>query len=147
MAEYAILSDGKVANIVVAEAAIALENGWIDATGARIGDTWDGTSFVSPPVDLDAWRAGAAVSRTEFCLALKRADILPASEAVAAAQGNWPATFQAVLTNTPEIDADEAQIIWAGAVDISRNHPLIAPLQVAASLTDAQVDALFGFSA
>lgn len=96
--------------------------------------------------ELADWRVSAFVSRQEFCIALKRAGVLPGAEAVSAAKGDWPATFNAVLPTLAGagIDADEAQITWASATVIHRNHPMIAALAAAAGLTDAQVDALFG---
>ena len=48
MVNYAVIESGKVANIVVADADTATANGWIDATGGKIGDSWDGSSFASP---------------------------------------------------------------------------------------------------
>ena len=45
---YAIIQNGTVANIVMADADTATANGWIASTGASIGDTWDGTDFARP---------------------------------------------------------------------------------------------------
>jgi hypothetical protein len=46
--KYAILDENnKVINIAKSET--ALHDNWIDGTGAKIGDTWDGEKFVSPP--------------------------------------------------------------------------------------------------
>lgn len=47
MARYAIVQDGVVVNIAVADAPLA--DGWIEAGLAKVGDTWDGQKFVSPP--------------------------------------------------------------------------------------------------
>lgn len=40
----AIIKNGKVVNII----AVASLNGHIDATGANIGDAWDGSRFIKP---------------------------------------------------------------------------------------------------
>lgn len=53
---YAILENNIVVN--VAEANAPFNENWIDATGAKIGDTWTGTEFITPepepePVVLD----------------------------------------------------------------------------------------------
>ena len=48
MVNYAIVKDGKVTNIVVADADTATANGWIDATGGAIGDDWDDGVFTKP---------------------------------------------------------------------------------------------------
>jgi hypothetical protein len=45
---YAIIENGRVVNIVMADAETATANGWIASTGASIGDTWDGTGFARP---------------------------------------------------------------------------------------------------
>ena len=49
--KYAIIENGIVANIAVADAPLAAN--WIDATGAHIGDVWDGTSFSAPHIEVD----------------------------------------------------------------------------------------------
>jgi hypothetical protein len=54
---YAILDENnKVTNIAKSDK--ALHDNWIDGTGAKIGDTWDGEQFITPepepePVKLD----------------------------------------------------------------------------------------------
>ena len=104
----------------------------------------------TPPTEAerrDTWRTTAKLYRRDFCIALKRAGILSASEAIAAAKGDWPATFASALSGLPQDDQDEAQIEWAAVQEIRRNHPMIALLGTAASMTDAQIDALFGWSA
>lgn len=45
--KYAIIEDGKVVNIAVADTPLA--DNWIEAGAAKIGDLWDGQSFTSPP--------------------------------------------------------------------------------------------------
>jgi hypothetical protein len=49
MVNYAVINNGIVVNIVAANAVTAQSSGWIEATGAKIGDTWDGQGFTSPP--------------------------------------------------------------------------------------------------
>lgn len=114
---------------------------------ATTGET--STSPIDPPAQsaearINEWRQTARLSRADFCVALKRAGILPAQEAVLAAKGEWPATFDAALSSFP--DVDEAKIIWAAVAVIERLHPMLLALQSFAGLTDAQVDALFGWS-
>ena len=50
--KYAIIENGIVANIAVANAPLAAN--WVDATGAQIGWTWDGETFSPPQVDIAA---------------------------------------------------------------------------------------------
>ena len=45
---YAIIEGNKVVNIVEADSVFAKEQGWIDATGGKIGDLWDGEKFTTP---------------------------------------------------------------------------------------------------
>ena len=91
-------------------------------------------------------REVSSITRRSFCLALAHADILPSAEAIEAAKGNWPATFDAALAGLSDAEKFAAQIEWATAQNVQRTHPLIAMLAGpdAANLTDAQVDTLFG---
>ena len=49
MARFAIIDAGRVTNIIEADADFASSIGAIDATGAAIGDLWDGETFSKPP--------------------------------------------------------------------------------------------------
>jgi hypothetical protein len=99
-------------------------------------------------VPIEDIRAGASLTRRAFCLALASADILPPAEAIDAAKGNWPATFDAALAGLSDTEKFAAQIEWATAQNVQRAHPLIAMLAGpdAANLSDAQVDTLFGIN-
>ena len=92
---------------------------------------------------LPQWRSSASIPKGVFCERLMDAGILTPAEAVLAAQGGWPAKFDAALSALPAIDAARAQMKWAAAVTVRRNHPTLAALAKLAKLTDAQVDALF----
>jgi len=96
--------------------------------------------------ELNRWRDKALLYRRDFCIALKRAGILPTQEALAAAKGDWPATFAGALSGLTQDEQDEAQIEWAAVIEIRRNHPMIELLRVAAGMTPEQVDALFGWT-
>lgn len=99
-----------------------------------------------------AWRTTATVDRASFLKALVGQSILPGAEAVAAARGEWPATFADALGTLP-IDPIAAQIDWASATTISRVHPLfLALLEYHASERDLAPEAalelgdlIFGF--
>tara|TARA_R110000851_G_C12832488_1_gene540824 strand:+ start:262 stop:624 length:363 start_codon:yes stop_codon:yes gene_type:complete len=99
-----------------------------------------------PEPTIEEQRADMSLTRRAFCLVLVGEDILPPAEAIEAAKGNWPATFDAALGDMSDADKVDAQIEWATAQNVQRKHPLIAMLATAASLTDTQVDALFGHS-
>lgn len=49
MTRFAIIDAGRVINIIEADAEFAASIDAIDATGAAIGDLWDGQQFTSPP--------------------------------------------------------------------------------------------------
>lgn len=53
MARFATIDAGRVTNIIEADAAFAVSIGAIDATGGAIGDLWDGTQFIKPPIVID----------------------------------------------------------------------------------------------
>lgn len=101
-----------------------------------------------PPTPPDP-RDTAELPRAEFCKALRRAGILPASEAVIAAQGGWPDTFAAFVTGLTPDEAADAQIDWAAAVTIRYTAPLLQHLALGHSGGDqaaatALLDGLFG---
>lgn len=49
---YAIIENGKVANIAVSDS--ALEDHWVPGEGARIGDDFLDGQFITPPPDASA---------------------------------------------------------------------------------------------
>lgn len=118
---------------------------WPEITEGGPGWSYDPETGFTPPVeDHSAWRGTASVPRGLFCTNLMAAGVLPPPEAVAAAKGEWPATFDAALASLTDIEAAAAQIEWAGATSIRRNHPMITTLAALAGMTDEQVDGLFG---
>jgi len=92
-----------------------------------------------------AWRKTAFLYRRDFCIALKRAGVLSAAQAIQAAKGDWPQAFTSALAQLPQDAQEEAEIEWAAVQEIRRNHPMIALLGSAANMTDEQIDALFGW--
>jgi len=46
---YAIIENGVVANVVVADAELASQNGWVECPDAGPGWTFDGVNFTAPP--------------------------------------------------------------------------------------------------
>lgn len=90
------------------------------------------------------WRKYASLTRAQFCVAIKRAGILPPDEAIEAAKGNWPQTFSDALKGLP-VDEDEAQIVWASVTTIPRNDVVLEAIRVAAGMTEEEVDIMFGW--
>jgi hypothetical protein len=71
--KYAILKDNKVVNIAIANK--PFNKDWIDATGAKIGDTWDGEKFVSPPPShIELAEAKKARAKADLILAKEEAE-------------------------------------------------------------------------
>lgn len=102
----------------------------------------------APPTDeekREVFRARASLSRAEFCTALRAAGILNRSEAIAAAKGDWPASFEPMLDSMTEAEADAALILWAGLTIIERTHPLLEAVRQFKGLSQEDVDALFGY--
>lgn len=108
----------------------------------------DGENVVH--VDWDAarkdFRAKAKLPKAVFLRKIAEAGILPKSEALEAAKGNWPATFATALSALPESKQFEAQINWAAATFISRNDPLLELLRSDAGVAPETLDAMFGYS-
>jgi len=116
--------------------------------GVETGYTWDGSNFNPPSAEdrRNAWATTAHLSRGDFCAAVAAAGIVPTSEAIEAAKGNWPASFQPFLSAMSSQEQVAAQIKWAAAATVDRLDPLLGYLQQAANLTESQVDALFGYA-
>ena len=122
MGRFAIIDDGVVTNI--AEADEPLADNWIADTGnAQIGGTWDGAAF--HPVPVPSPPAPQSVSMRQARLALLAAGLLDGVEAAIKASDR------------------AAEIEWEYAADVRRDHPMIAVMQQAQGLSDAQVDTLF----
>jgi hypothetical protein len=59
--KYAIIEDGKVANIAVADA--PLESNWVPGEGAGIGDLYQDGQFIPSPPDTEAMARLARLQR------------------------------------------------------------------------------------
>jgi hypothetical protein len=124
---YAIISNGIVLNIVEATAAFAQEQDWIEATGAIIGGTWDGTTFAAnAPLPL----------------------VIPHSVSMSQARSIL------ILTDslTPVLDALNTMTGTEGKLarsefefsqTVDRYRPLTLQMQAVLNLTDIQMDELF----
>lgn len=130
-ARYAIVADGRVVNVVDADAGWQPNHGAaveVDA-GSRVGPGWlyDGQAF-SPP-HPPAALVPEEVTMRQARLALHRAGVL----------GN----VVAAINQMPEQARTEAQIEWEYSSTLRRAHPLVTDLGSALGLTPQQLDALF----
>ena len=92
-------------------------------------------------------RAQASLDRTDFQEALFDAGIITEAELLAWAGGQVPASVDTDLSNALSgSDLVKARARVMSAQTINRMHDLVLLLQAARSLTDEQVDALFGIS-
>ena len=123
MARFAIIDAGRVTNIIESDAAFAATLGAIDATGAAIGDLWDGETFTAPPAPPTP--IPQSVTMRQARLALLGAGLLDTVETAIAGAG--PA----------------AKIEWDYATEVQRSAGLVPAMATALGLTDAQIDALF----
>lgn len=115
---------------------------WLDAHPDR-----EIAPYVEPDPIL-TFRSEATLTRADFIIAITMAGVIPQSEALEAAKGEWPSTFAEVLSHLPAAAQFGARVAWATATSISRNHPLISMLinDQSTTLTEEQVDALFGYT-
>lgn len=107
-------------------------------------------AYVSPPDPtpeevLSAKRATATLSRAEFFEAAYDAGFVTETEAEQGAAGNViPQAFTDAIAALPASEQAKARIRFGGATEFDRMHQLIALVQAQESLTDAQVDAMYG---
>ena len=114
-------------------------------TAAALGSI--GASVVKTAPNMAQMRAQASLDRTDFQEALFDAGIITEAELLAWAGGQVPASVDTDLSNALSgSDLVKARARVMSAQTINRMHDLVLLLQAARSLTDEQVDALFGIS-
>lgn len=114
------IENGKVTNIIVVE---SLPDGYVDATGAKIGDDWNGSEFSTPVASL----VPDSVTRMQAKTALHMAGLLTSIQTFMDDPGTDPIY----------------KIAWDEAQTFDRNSQTIAALQATLGLTDDQIDDLF----
>jgi len=87
-----------------------------------------------------------SLTRRAFCLGLATSGILTQADAIQVAKGEWPPTVTSFLTLLTAEQAADAQIEWAATETIERLHPFVLTMGSWLSLTDTEIDALFGIS-
>jgi hypothetical protein len=123
MARFAIIDTGRVTNIIEADAGFAATLGAIDATGAGIGDLWDGETFTAPPAPPAP--IPQSVTMRQASIALELAGLLD--------------DVEAIVATLPRI----YQIEWQRASNVLRDNLLVEMVRQQQGMTDAQIDALF----
>ena len=124
---YAILLGNFVSNIVEAEAGFAASQGWIDATGASIGDTWDGKKFLPPDPEVVKEKARLGMVTTPWRI----------REALT--QKGWREALEQAITQASR----SAQDAWHYAQEFKRLDPLVLEMAGVLKKTPDEVDELF----
>ena len=130
---YAIIENGIVANIALADAAFADEMGWVEAPEAAIGMTWDGAAFgpapTPTPEEIAAEAARVPESVTPYQMQIALFNV-----------GRYQDVDDYV--NGPEAPL-AAKIAWRTAKEYYRNSPFIDLAKTALDMSDEQIDDLF----
>lgn len=103
------------------------------------------TAAQQAAANLAAWRETATLSRTDFCIALAGAGILTAPEAIAAAKGEIPVSFEPVVAALPDPPQTAVRIRWAAMSTVERNNEFVAMVAQAASIPATVLDGVFGW--
>lgn len=105
--------------------------------------------WVDPRTESDwtdannAVRVKTSISRIEFVLYCKEANILTEDEGITAAKGEFPPAFAAIVATLPEEEQFEAAVRWAGATQIDRTMPLILSMATAIGVDEWLLDWIF----
>lgn len=122
--------------------------GWDDAVAAaaHFGIGVEVEPIETPEQLLQAKRAAAVMSRSEFLLRCTSAGIITPADALQAAHGQIPESVAGLITSWPEQDRFEIQLRWAALTVIERMHPMILVLADVMGLAPATLDAVFGIT-
>jgi hypothetical protein len=114
------------------------------------------TAYPPPPTQAEidsitvkeiAAKRAVSITRREFCIALATEGVLQPTDAIAAAKGEWPAVMDSFLSFLDPAQSVDAQIEWAATGSVDRLHPFVLSLGSWLSLTEVQIDELFGIGA
>lgn len=123
--KFAIIENGRVANVAESDAGFAASQGWIPAAHAAIGDAWDGEAFTAPPATPTP--VPQAVTPLQGLLAIDLAGLSVAYEA-------WASDPARTFSERAFIQKAQT---WR------RDDPLLQAATDALGMTPAQLDALF----
>jgi hypothetical protein len=92
------------------------------------------------------FRATASMVKLTFIMASVELGFLAVEDAVDAAKGNWPASFDDVLAATPAEDRLGAQVTWASLAEVRRNAPILALIGAVKGISAEEFDTMFGYT-
>lgn len=125
MKKYAVVDNGVVTNIVIAES--PMFSNWVLANGCSIGDKWNGASFI--PADPEPANVPKSVTMRQARLALLQAGKL--------------GTVNAAISSMEGVQGEAARIEWNYSNEVQRAQPLVAALGGVLGMTSEQLDQLF----
>lgn len=134
------------AETMTSEMVMPEDPGWLDAVAAaaHFGNEIETSPIETPQQMIEARRAAAVMSRSEFLLRCTGLGVLSQSDALQAAHGQIPDSVASLITSWPEQDRFEVQVRWAALTQIERNHPMILVLADLMGLTPEGLDMIFG---
>jgi len=122
-----IIENGKVVNVTFAEEEYAFERGWVVSDIGEIGDSYNGSVFTPPVIEL---KVPAVISRRQAKQELYALGKL--------------ALVQTKIDDIVDIaEKMDTQIYWDDATEFRRDHPTLIALATAIGLDTAQTDAAF----
>lgn len=128
MSAYAIIENGLVVNVAMADPEYAAEQGWLEMqSGAGIGWAWDGSTFTPPPPPPPAVPEQVAMLNAHLVLI---------------DAGHMPA-IDAYLDSLTGIAGAKGRAYFRLAQTVRRDHELVEVLRQVLNLTHAQIDGLF----
>ena len=125
MAKFAVIENGVVTNIVIADN--PMFGNWIPADGRSIGDTWDGVGFI--PAQPEPVKVPQSVTMRQARLALLQTGKL--------------ATVNAAISSMTGAQGEAARIEWEFSNEVQRSQPLVLALAPILGMTSAELDQLF----
>lgn len=125
---------------------------------AQVSVGFVGSAPKLPTLTIDEKRALASMTRSQFFIAVKDAGYISSEDAIMAARGEFPVSFETGLNQAVSsglITADEAdkmRIEFAGANQIDRNHSALQFMQSyfaqqGTLISDSDLDQMFGINA
>lgn len=111
--KYAIIKNGKVSNVVVAEPEYAAQKGWVECPeGVGIGWAFDGAKAIPPLRDFE-YEWNMVRSKRNQLLSESDAYVLPDRWAAMTEekQAEW-SKYREDLRNIPQDFSDPKEVIW-----------------------------------
>lgn len=140
---YAIIENGQVANVTLADADFAAERGWIAAPDS-VGPGWsyDGQEFAPPPSPPST--VPEEISDRQFFQQLAYMGKITKQEALdAVGHGAIPASMSVLIDQLPEDQQFITRMFLSGATTFERNHQLTPVLGGMYGLTAEDLDGVW----